>query len=80
MGHDNRAVFVRWKDACFYEDMDGKDTPELTGTELDTIGWVIRDDKDGMLIAQEYEKSSGTYRLIVGIPASYIIVKKYLKL
>jgi hypothetical protein len=45
---------IVWNDHCSYSNpswKDGQDLVDLTPTEIDSVGWVIAEDKDRLVMA-----------------------------
>lgn len=70
-----QKVEVTWLDAVFTS---GDPVPMATvGIMMRTLGWVLRDDSQGIVIASERDAEGG-YRRVTEIPRPYIRKVVYL--
>jgi hypothetical protein len=65
---DSRSLaYVRWLDACFQEG----DCPEQDiepGVELETVGWLVKEDDNTVSVALEWSGRDRVWRRVQTIP------------
>jgi hypothetical protein len=64
-------VIVRWRDATKYTDYVTPNEP-VTGAVIFTIGFIVREDEQGILVAGDTDGKGG-FRYGMGIPKGCII-------
>jgi hypothetical protein len=67
-------VVVAWHDAAtrMHGEISPGDPPQHVGVILWTVGWLIRDDAEGVVLGVEVSENDGSFRHIVEIPRAYI--------
>ena len=70
----SRMVLVQWRDAVFAEDYETAESM-WPWVPILTIGFVLRQDADGIVVGQSQDDREGTkqMRRVSSIPAAYIL-------
>jgi len=69
---------VKWVDACYiYVDPNNtvsfEEAQDLEGAIRHTVGFVLKEDKDYLILAMDYSEYAEGYSKIIVIPASCVI-------
>ena|SRR5579883_857955 len=67
-------VVVAWHDAsyCEFREYDPKSPPTAVGQIQWSVGWLIRDDAEGIVLGVELSEYDGSFRHTLEIPRAYI--------
>lgn len=66
-----KTVIVKWRDSNIFNEQWGEDEEEFEVSEITSIGFLIKDEKDRIVIARE--KVGEDWRGIIAIPRENII-------
>ena len=73
-----KLVHVRWFDAS-YQNAECHADDFTTRVELETVGFLARQDADTVSVAMEYYERDETWRHVSHIPRCNVIKLRYLK-
>jgi hypothetical protein len=69
-----KIAYVKWADASYSNKSDERPLEELTGTtELEEVGFLLREDKDTITLALENQDGATTSRIWMIIPRCNIV-------
>jgi hypothetical protein len=75
-----KAIYVKWKDACSYDSHDHEktdfDNDEVRSVYQDSIGWLLKDDKEGVVMTRDLRTQDGLVSNSLCVPKAYIVRKK----
>lgn len=77
MADRHPMAVVIWSDAVKRDD--GFMAPFETRTERRSVGWVLRDDKHGVVLAMDDGGAEYGYEFGLGIPRIYVSSVRYLR-
>ena len=68
-------VYIKWIDAAF-TDQDTCDIEPPSPVVMHTVGFLVKDAIDHIVVAHEWEPVEGTFRKMTAIPKINIVVKE----
>jgi hypothetical protein len=75
-----KIVWVKWRDANQYLRQSSiEDVRQGLCEIVETVGFLIKDDSDSLIVANEYMGTSGDVRRTIVIPKENVVKMKLLK-
>ena len=76
-GEPHKVVLIEWEDATY--ELDPQNIDEIRTQMVRTVGWIVREDDDAMIVASEYNDGvKSGYRQVTAIP--HLMVRKIVQL
>lgn len=74
LGRSERPFEFQWIDAfCPEDEWYERDGFQIEKRVISTVGWVLQQDRDYMVVASTYDLASGLFTQVIAIPRSCII-------
>jgi len=75
-----KVIYCKWKDACSYDskdhDLTDFDNVRTRSVVQDSIGWLIKNDKEGVVMTRDLRIAEDMLSNTLCIPKAYIIKKR----